>query len=60
MTFIPKDKLPEKLHTLNHLYYKGNIDLLSKHIISVIGKRDVTDRELKIAMDTGEYLEDML
>ncbi len=38
------------------LYYLGDISLLDKDIVAVIGKRDITEKEKIIAKNTGKVL----
>ncbi len=38
------------------LYYLGDISLLDREIVAVIGQRDINDKEKTIAKNTGKFL----
>ena len=54
--FLSTKELPERLQSLDGLYYKGNASLLNEYIIAVVGKRDVSDKEFTIAYDVGRFI----
>lgn len=55
---IPISSVPLKSGNASKLYYKGDISLLEKEIIAVIGKRDTTPRYNEIARRIGISLSD--
>lgn len=39
-----------------NIYYMGDISILNNPSIAVIGKRDVSEKELRVSRDVGQYL----